>query len=172
MNPLLPAIESEIARVLRDHAPDAPAGKCLYIAHATASVLHRAGLRPVIQAGSMQWPIMARDEDDVHCSTHFAYMWAPTDPASLAALAAGGLPEMHVWVGLLRPQTLIDFSTRNFRKHAEACGLTWQSGDPPEFLWAAADEMPDWVVYTPNRQATLYACGILNSLFQPSYLRR
>jgi hypothetical protein len=172
---LVPAIQREIAQTLRAHAPDPedePAGKCLYIAHAVAIVLHNAGLRPVIQAGSLQWPIMPREDDDGHVQTHFAYLWNPGDLASIIARATGALPEMHVWVGLIEPQTLIDFSTASLRKHAEACGLTWRSGDPPAYLWATEPEMPDWVVYTPNREATLYACGILENLFHPKYLRR
>lgn len=174
MHALIDAIHTAIGTVLRNHAPNCPTGKCLYIAHAAATVLHAHGLRPVIQAGSLQWPIMNREDDDGTSNTHFAYMWHPEHPASLEARAAGALPEMHVWLGLISPntQTLIDFSTRDLRAHAEACGLIWRSGDPPEFLWATADTMPDWVFYIPNREATLYACRILKDLFNPQYLER
>lgn len=168
---MIDAIEREIFDVAPADAAETPWGKCLYIAHAVATVLHKNGFRPVIQAGSMQWPIIPRDQDDGADNSHFAYMWNPEDPASIAARLAGGLPEMHVWVGLVESQTLIDFSTRDIRRHAEACGLVWRSGDPPRYLWARADEMPDWVVYTPNRNATLYACTILQHLFDPCYLK-
>jgi hypothetical protein len=172
MQTLTAAIQDEVARVLLHHAPDCRVGRCLYVAHATATVLHKAGLRPVIQAGSLQWPIMNREDDDGIGNTHFAYMWSPTSAASLAAIAAGLLPEMHVWCGLVEPQTLIDFSTGDLRRHAEACGLVWRSADPPEYLIATAGEMPDWVVYTPNRDATLYAYRILNRLFHPAYMEK
>jgi hypothetical protein len=79
---------------------------------------------------------------------------------------------MHVWCGLPRSQTLIDFSTRDIRKHAEAFGLIWRSGDPPEYLWTTAEDFPEWVVYTPSRDATLLACSILQDLFRPSYLNQ
>jgi hypothetical protein len=171
LHSLLPDIRRELAK-LRAPSPDLAAGNCLYIAHAVATVLHNKGLRPIIQAGSLQWPIVTRDLDDGVSSSHFAYMWDPTHPRSVAARAAGQLPEMHVWLGLLDPPTLIDFSTRDLKGLAEASGLIWRSGDPPEFLWATEDEMPDWVVYTPNRDATLYAAMLLKSRFDPTYLKR
>ena len=167
---MLTAIQHAITEVLRDRIPEQTWGKCLYIAHAVATVLHKNGLRPVIQAGSLQWPIMDRADDDGRSNTHFAYMWSPGDPASIMAQHAGGLPEMHVWVGLVESQTLIDFATRDLKKHAEACGLVWRSGDPPDYLWTTAYSLPDWVVYTPSLDATLYACRILKSLFAPPYL--
>ena len=171
LSALLPTIRRALSK-LRAPVPDNPAGNCLYITHAVATVLHNEGLRPIIQAGSLQWPIIPRDEDDGVSNSHFAYMWDPMHPRSIAARAVGMLPEMHVWLGLLDPPTLIDFSTRDLRVLAEASGLIWRSGDPPEFLWATEEEMPDWVVYTPNRDATLYACMILKSLFDPTYLKR
>jgi hypothetical protein len=172
MHKIIAAIQSEIANVLRDKCLNDPLGKCLYITHTVATALHKHRLRPVIQSGSMQWPIMAREDDDGTVNTHFAYMWNPGDIASIISMAHGALPEMHVWCGLTQPQTIIDFSTRNLREHAEACGLTWRSGDPPEYLFRRTDQLPDWVVYTPNCEATLYACRILRSLFDPAYLRR
>ena len=171
MHELIDAIESEITAVLAKHCLDTPLGKCLYVTHVTASALHKRHLHPVIQAGSLQWPIMHREDDDGKSSTHFAYMWNPHHTASILARATGSLPEMHVWCGLTRPQTLVDFSTRDLRKHAEACGLVWRSGDPPQYLFRHPAKLPDWVVYTPNREATLYACRILKKLFDPPYLK-
>lgn len=169
---VLPEIQREIDEVLRDteHSAADDGGKCLYVTHAVATVLHRNGLRPIIQAGSLQWPLIPQEEDDGSSNSHFAYMWDPTHPASRAALRAGRLPEMHVWLGLLDPPTIIDFSTRDLQRHAELVGLTWRSGDPPDHLWATEDEMPDWVVYTPNQDATWLATGILHNLFNPHYL--
>jgi hypothetical protein len=86
---LTTAIHDEISRVLRDHAQNAQAGACLYITHATATALHKAGLRPVIQAGSLQWPIMTQEEDNGRTPTHFAYMWDPDQPDSIAARRRG-----------------------------------------------------------------------------------
>lgn len=165
------AIERTIPIVVRDQTEDTP-GQCLYFAHAVATVLHLLGLRPVIQAGSMQWPRMRREEDDGVTNTHFAYMWQPDHPESIMARAVGALPEIHVWVGLVETQELIDFSTRHFRRHAEACGVKWTAEDPPAFLWAPAASLPDWVLYTPDRDATLYAASVLGKLFHPKYLER
>jgi hypothetical protein len=167
---LIQRIETNISAVLRAYMPPRQGGMCLYIAHAVASVLHGAGMRPVIQAGSLQWPRMRRDEDDGVCNTHFAYMWTPGDPASRLAVSMGQLPEMHVWVGLLQEQQIVDFSTRNLRAEANRCGLTWTAEDPPPYLWT--HELPDWVAYTPDRQATLFACRAIVLLFHPAYLER
>lgn len=170
--PVVPKIEEAIRSLEGLPQEDGFHGKCLYIAHAVAATLFAHGLRPVIQAGSMQWPLVRREKDDGASSTHFAYMWEPYSLPSLASVAAGYLPEMHVWVGLIETQEVIDFSTRHFKAHAEACGLRWTAADPPPYLWANADNWPDWVRYTPNRDATLYACRILRSLFHPKYLER
>ena len=51
-------IERQIARL-----EDRP-GLCLYYAHHTAAVLWRHDLPAVIQAGSLQWPRVRREEDD------------------------------------------------------------------------------------------------------------
>jgi len=118
----------------------------------------------------MQWPRVHREEDDGRIDTHFAYTWSPTAPASRAALARGTLPEIHVWCGLPDTQELLDFSTRHFRQAARAAGLEWTAPDPPRFVWATADTMPDWTVYTPDRGATLFACRLLARLFLPEYL--
>jgi len=147
------------------------AGLCLYIAHVAALTLYKHGLRPVIQAGSLQWPRMRRDEDDGRCNTHFAYMWEPGSPQSIASWASGNLPEMHVWIGLTAPQTLIDFSTRHLKDVAAAEGMTWTAPEPPRYVWTAPDDLPDWVAYHPNRDATILAAGILWKLFQPPYLK-
>jgi hypothetical protein len=170
--PVVSEIEQAIRFMEGPPQADELHGQCLRIAHATATVLHRRGLRPVIQAGSMQWPRMRREEDDGTCSTHFAYMWDPHSRQSQLSAALGNLPEMHVWVGLVETQEMIDFSTRHFRSHAESLGLQWTADDPPPYLWNTADAWPDWVVYTPNLEATLYACRILNRLYHPKYLER
>jgi hypothetical protein len=147
-------------------------GLCLYYAHHTASVLWRHCLPAVIQAGSLQWPRVRRDEDDGRIDTHFAYMWSPGAADSALSVALGNLPEMHVWIGLLESQEIVDFTTRHLRRAAEDRGLAWSAADPPRYLWCPADAMPDWVVYRPDRDASIYACTILQRLFHPVYLQR
>jgi len=147
-------------------------GLCLYYAHHTAAVLWRHGVPAVIQAGSLQWPRVRREEDDGKIDTHFAYMWTPTAPESALSVALGNLPEMHVWVGILDSQEIVDFTTRHLRAAAEARGMTWTAADPPRYLWCPAADAPDWVVYRPDRDASIYACTLLKRLFDPVYLKR
>ena len=155
-------IERHIGRL--DDRP----GLCLYYAHHTLSVLCRHGLQAVIQAGSLQWPRIRREEDDGVVNSHFAYEWGPT-PESAMSVAMGNLPEIHVWVGIVDRQEIVDFSTR----HLKAAFLgPWTAPDPPRYLWCPAGQLPDWVVYRPNREASIYACTILKRLFDPVYLRR
>jgi hypothetical protein len=163
-------IIAEIEKAL-SRLDDRP-GLCLYYAHHTARILWQHRLRVVIQAGSLQWPRVARAEDDGVIDTHFSYMWTPHAPESALSVALGQLPEMHVWVGILDRQELVDFSTRHLTAAALERGLAWSAAAPPSYLWCPANETPDWVVYSPNQDATIYACGILRRLFNPSYLRR
>jgi hypothetical protein len=159
-------IERQVAR-LSDHA-----GQCLFYAHNTATVLCRHRYRAVIQAGSLQWPRVRHEEDDGRIDTHFAYMWSPGAHDSAVSVALGNLPEMHVWVGLLDSQEIVDFTTRHLRAAAAARGLLWTAADPPPYLWCPANDLPDWVVYRPDRDASIYACTILQRLFDPIYLKR
>lgn len=163
---IIAEIERAIARL--DDRP----GLCLYYAHQTAAVLWRHGIRAVIQAGSLQWPRVRREEDDGAINTHFAYEWTPTSPESALSVAFGNLPEMHVWVGVVDRQELVDFTTRHLKTSAKALGMTWTAADPPPYLWCPASAPPDWVVYRPNRDASIYACLLLKRLFNPVYLKR
>lgn len=147
-------------------------GLCLYYAHHTASVLWRHRYQAVIQAGSMQWPRVRREEDDGRMNTHFGYEWSPQRPESAMSVALGNLPEMHVWVGIVDRQEVVDFTTRHLKTSAEAIGMPWTADDPPRHLWCPANDLPDWVQYRPNRDASVYANIILKRLFNPGYLKR
>jgi hypothetical protein len=163
-------IISEIERQL-SRLEDRP-GLCLYYAHHTAAVLWRHGRQAVIQAGSLQWPRVRREEDDGRINTHFAYMWTPGAYESALSVALGNLPEMHVWVGLLDSQEVVDFTTRHLKAAAAERRMAWSAADPPPYLWCPAASLPDWVVYRPDRDASVYACTILKRLFDPVYLKR
>jgi hypothetical protein len=147
-------------------------GLCLFSAHHTASVLWRHRYKAVIQAGSLQWPRIRREEDDGVINTHFAYEWTPGAYESALSVALGNLPEIHVWVGLLDSQEIVDFTTRHLKAAAAEQGMAWSAADPPAYLWCPAAAPPDWVVYRPNRDASVYACTILKRLFDPVYLQR
>ena len=118
-------IEREVARM-----GDRP-GLCLFYAHAAASVLWRHRLPAVIQAGSLQWPRVLRSEDDGVMNTHFAYEWTPGAYDKRLSVAMGNLPEMHVWVGLLDTQEIVDFTTRHLALAAARQGMAWTAPDRP-----------------------------------------
>ncbi len=147
-------------------------GLCLYYAHHTAAVLWHHGVPAVIQAGSLQWPRVRREEDDGEINTHFAYMWTPGSVESALSAAMGNLPELHVWVGILDSQEIVDFTTRHLVSAALERHMIWTARRPPPYLWCPANSLPDWVVYTPNRDASIYACTVLTQLFDPRYLKR
>jgi hypothetical protein len=159
-------IERQLARL------ETRPGLCLYYAHHVASVLWHHRYRAVIQAGSLQWPRVRREEDDGIINTHFAYEWSPHTQASQVAMAVGNLPEMHVWVGILDTQEIVDFTTRHLKASAQALGMGWTAPDPPAYLWCPASATPDWVVYRPIAEASVYACSILKQLYDPLYLKR
>jgi hypothetical protein len=163
---IIAAVERRLSRLA-----DRP-GLCLYYAHHTAAVLTQHGLPAVIQAGSLQWPRIRPEEDDGVIDTHFAYEWTPCASASALSVALGNLPEMHVWVGILNTQEIVDFTIRHLRAAAEARGMVWTAADPPPYLWCPANQTPAWVVYRPNREASVYACLLLKRLFDPPYLMR
>lgn len=157
-------IERHLARL--DNRP----GLCLYYAHHTIATLLKHRYKATIQAGSLQWPRINKEEDDGVMNTHFAYEWSPHDPKSALSVVMGNLPEMHVWVGIVDKQEIVDFSTRHLKDACAQTGMTWSAIDPPKYLWCPANSPPDWVVYRPNREATLYACLLLKRLFNPVYL--
>jgi hypothetical protein len=147
-------------------------GLCLHCAHQAATILWRHDYQAVIQAGSLQWPRIQQSEDDGVVNTHFAYEWTPGALDSAVSVALGNLPEMHVWVGLLESQEIVDFTTRHLKTAAVDHGMTWTAADPPRYLWCPANGTPDWVIYRPNRDASIYACTVLKRLFNPIYLGR
>lgn len=129
-------------------------GSCLYWTFAAGTVLMRHGIRPVVQAGSVCWPMnpIALPPDPIY----FGYRWDAEDSVTIKRMAAGMMPELHVWLGLVDTQEIIDFSVRYFPQQAKTIGLEWRNVDPPEFLWATEHELPNEVWYAPDRDATRY----------------
>ena len=128
-------------------------GSCLYWSLTGIGILTSFGLRALIQAGSMSWPILPQHLDDGQQPTHFSYEWSPWREESQAALKLGLLPEIHIWVGLPDENELVDFSTKWLPQHAAQEGLVWRTEPPPDFLWCGPSELPDRVVYQPNMDA-------------------
>lgn len=132
-------------------------GGCFYWALTGAQTLIRHGLKPSLYAGNVSWPIL--QEDDGVSPTHFSYIWSPTSARSLAAMAQGYMPEVHIWLALKATGELVDFSTGEFKMIALKQGFPWRAADPPEFLWSRF--LPPGVIYTPIQEATEYAMRIL-----------
>ena len=84
------------------------------------------------------------EEDDGVMNTHFAYEWSPQSRRAPMSVALGNLPEMHVWVGFVDRQEIVDFSTRHLKVAPRDLGMAWLAADPPQYLWCRADALePD-----------------------------
>lgn len=146
-------------------------GTCLYFAHEVACRLYRDGHRPIIQAGSASWRIVPEKLDDGKGITHFSYIWSPHEPQSIFSMMQGGLPEMHVWVGLIEKgrHTIIDATTGYLPKRVEQLGLKWLSPMPPRYLWGRPFTGS---FYKPNRQAVAVAMKAIQDLYgeRPPYV--
>ena len=130
---------------------------CLGLATAGIITLRAEGIQAVMQAGTMNWKMVADELDDGTSPTHFTYEWSPDAPASKRSVAMGNLPEMHCWIGVVSSQELIDFSTHGLVARAREAGFVWRAPEPPPFLWCAVNEQPDYVRYAANMIATQYA---------------
>ena len=130
---------------------------CLYWSTILCKRLHEEGIKSIIQAGSMNWPIIDPRNDDGVSPTHYSYEYTECTPLDIIrSLSASILPEMHVWVGVPETNEIIDLTTKYFMCNcSEISGLEWKSKPPPPYLWA--NELPDNVYYTPNPQACMIA---------------
>lgn len=113
---------------------------CLYLSYYGALALGERGLRPLIQAGSADWPRVRPEDDDGRTETHFGYMWSPRELPSILALDAGLMPEMHVWIGLPDSGEIVDFSTGFFPAQArKLMDYDWPEDlRPPPYYWGGA----------------------------------
>ena len=162
-------VVAEIERGLTRLA-DQP-GLCLFYAHQAASVLWKHRYRVVIQAGSLQWPRVRREEDDGQMNTHFSYMWTP-----------GAYERACPWRwATCRKCTFGSASwtaRRLWTSLPGTCGRRPRPGAWPgarqtrrRIFGVRQPGLPDWVVYQPDRDASIYACTLLKRLFDPIYLR-
>lgn len=140
-------------------ADDEERGACLYWTWAGCQILRRCGYRAILQAGSASWPIQ---EDQGNNPTHFSYMWQPNHPDSAPLVAAGALPECHVWIGLPDEGEIVDFSTGSLRQICERKhGLKWELPDPPSYIWCKPHKLPDEWIYRPHMSAIRYVLEML-----------
>ena len=169
-------VAAVVAAVAATH-PE-PAAACLHTALFALRAIQARGLRAILQAGTMNWPILAEAEDcgDPLQPTHFSYQWEDREEAAFALLKRRQprmrgllcLPELHVWAAIPETGELVDLTTRYLpAQAARRAGLRWTAPLPPDVLWVTAAEMPPRVQYIPSRQATelvvyyLAAAGLL-----------
>lgn len=145
-------------------------GGCLYHAATLFLLLRKAGYKTVLQAGTLNWPRMNKEEDDGECSTHFSYEWQGIDGESLYAMTiAKILPEMHCWIAHRQPNTIIDISTGSLPDRCRRMNMAWTSPTPPNFVWMTEREMvrlektkfPLGIRYIPDHSATELAYHLL-----------
>lgn len=152
------AIVNEVRSRIDELGCTIPEKACLYWAKLTVKVLKEHGIRGVLQAGSLSWPIIRPEEDDGKCSTHFSYMWEPYTAITIQRIREDVLPEMHVWVGIPATGELVDITTRYLKQQCqETAGLPWRGDEPPDYLWDKAPQIPDKVFYEVDNKATLLA---------------
>ena len=75
-------------------------------------------------------------------NTHFAYEWTPGAYDTPSPWQWATCPKMHVWVGLLDTQEIVDFTTRHLALAAARQGMAWTAARPPSYSlvsrqWAA-----------------------------------
>lgn len=134
-------------------------GACLYWAQTTMRELALRGYTPLLQAGTMLWRIVPPSQDDGIRPTHFGYEWTPDEPFSQKALAAGLLPELHIWVAVRETQELVDFSTAYLPRIAkERYGFEWNTELPPEYIFGRP---PEDAFYRPLLPAIKFVWGFI-----------
>jgi len=138
---------------------------CLYWAHYGLQVLKEAGIEVCLQAGSAYWPRVDNPrETPEHVMTHFGYKWEPDSNLSRLSVRLGHLPEMHIWLGIVETQELVDFSTGTWPQACRDRIGEWETQDPPPYYWGPPGNLPEDVVYEPHAKATILAGHIIDRL--------
>jgi len=122
------------------------------------------GIACTPQCGSLSVRIVPKDMDDGKINTHYSFMWTPNEAPSVLANKLGWLPEIHCWVGIMSTQEIVDMSVHYLPRAVEAAGFKWQMPPPPKYLWVKAKEMPEEFIYEPNREATLFAMHLIETM--------
>lgn len=165
--PTAPGERARLARLITNtffahYDGGLPSQACLYWAYYTVEVLKAVGIRAVIQAGSASWPRLRSDQDDGVAPTHHSYVWEPDSTVTKARLAAGAMPELHVWAAIPARGELIDMTTKYWPEQCRLIqGLDWPGDTPPAYFWGTADELPDRVLYAPDLKAIAVALHLL-----------
>ena len=144
---------------------------CLYWAAYGVEELEKRGVRACFQAGSCFWPRIRLEDVAKYPETEptqFGYQWndeLDVRDAVMGSLAAGRLPESHVWLGLVETQEIIDFTAGYFPANClTLLGRDWPGELPPEFFWGGYGALPDGVVYRPSPTATIAAAKLAEAV--------
>jgi hypothetical protein len=166
-NPPPERIFETVQRLFKERHPDVePHRACIYLTRIGLEVIRQhTSHRAVVQAGTMQWEVVPRHLDDGVMGTHLAFKWSPREFNSVMNMAAGGIPEMHVWIALPERNEIVDFSTGTFPAFAQTLGVKWLSPPPPDFLWQDVGQAAaEGHFYEPNGAATELAWRIIQNL--------
>ena len=140
-------------------------GLCAYFALFGMIELKELGLKPCIQGGSAFWPRVPEPENTPESvATHYGYQWEPGSEMSKMAVKMGCLPEMHIWIGLVETQELVDFSTTSWPTSASNRGVEWFGDRPPGYVWCQPEGLPKYVRYEADPIATRVAARYLSKL--------
>lgn len=130
---------------------------CLYWACSCAHALQEFGFASCINAGTAGF-MAGRDDAGLY---ELEYRWTDPKPIEAATLlAAGALPEMHVWACVPELKLLVDPTYEHQPHVAESMGLDWNMPKPSGWLWANSS-LPDGVRYEPSDRATRLAYHLL-----------
>lgn len=123
-------------------------GACPHATTALGLVLAQEGVVLVPQGGTAQWRRLPAELDDGVVATHFAYELDDHDPRVLHRLAAGLLPEMHVWGYLPQHDEVVDLVTGDLPEQCVArAGLPWLTPRPAPWSWWRRDEQAPGVYH-------------------------
>ncbi len=136
---------------------------CVYWTATVLRVAARYGVPLILQAGTAYWRRVPPELDDGLVSTHFGYEWQGLEaPAVRARLAAGVLPELHVWAAHAKRLEIVDLTTRyQAQQCVERTGAEWLEKPLPPYVWCTGSALPAGTVYRPAEDATRYALSVM-----------
>lgn len=132
-----------------------PRAACLYHTACLLLVGAKHGLRLIPQAGSAAWPRMPLSDDDGEVHTHFAYEWMGANhPETKGHIAAGRMPEIHVWAADIDSREVIDVTTQYLPEQCRQQGsMAWSAPAPPPYFWGNKESLPDYWLYLARMDA-------------------
>ena len=161
------ALYARVRAKVEQECGEATPNSCLYWSMFLLDELFRMGIYAVLQAGSAFWPRVSKEtyDTDETCTSHFGYEWNPDELLNAVAKASGMLPEIHVWVGLVVTQEVLDFTTGFWPDNCKQfLRVEWEGVIPPKFFWGRYNDLPELVRYEPCREASIYAAGLIDML--------